>query len=184
METIVKAAIRVKYKIYTGFEHGECFKKLQEDGCSFSAEEIEQGFIDSKGNFVDRKQAMIIAKEAGQVGDLQKETLISEDLHLDWLRKQWQQIIKISKQLAEYQQYFCELPYPKVRILGKSFEDIDQIVNKWKRQGDKELLERVRHCLSKALNYNWEEKVPIMNVCHKINGVFEDLLKEYDDVKD
>ena len=97
---IVKAAIKVKYKIYIGFEHGECFKKLQEDGLSFETEEIEQGFITEDGDFIDRKTAMTIAKEFGQVDfKLDKQTLISEDLHLYWLHTQAKQIADLEQQL-------------------------------------------------------------------------------------
>ena len=52
---ITKAAIRLGDKIYIGFDHGECFKQLPPD---IHANEIEQGFIDTNGSFLDRKQAM------------------------------------------------------------------------------------------------------------------------------
>lgn len=43
----------------------------------------------------------------------------------------------------------------------------------------KQVIEKVREELSKELNYNWQENVPIMNICYKINGVLDNLLKEY-----
>ena len=94
MRTIVKAAIRVKDKIYTGFDHGECFSYAV---FPIPVEDLEQGFITSDGEFVNRKEAMIIAREAGQLRyETDKQTLISEDLHIDWLHKQAKQIKKIN----------------------------------------------------------------------------------------
>jgi len=44
-----------------------------------------QGFIDNKGNFLDRKEAYIVAKEANQIikktGPENSEELYSEDLY-------------------------------------------------------------------------------------------------------
>ena len=95
-KSIVKACVRYNDRLYTGFDHGECFKKLNEDNTILVHSEIEQGFVDSDGNFVDRKQAMIIAKESGQLRyEPDKKTLISEDLHLDWLNKQAQRIAEL-----------------------------------------------------------------------------------------
>ena len=99
-KSIVKACVRYNDRLYTGFDHGECFKKLNEDNTILVHSEIEQGFVDSDGNFVDRKQAMIIAKESGQLRyEPDKKTLISEDLHLDWLNKQDQRIAELEEQL-------------------------------------------------------------------------------------
>ena len=99
-KSIVKACVKYNDRLYTGFDHGECFKKLNEDNTIIVHSEIEQGFVDSDGNFVDRKQAMIIAKEAGQLRyEPSKKTLISEDLHLDWLNQQDQLIAELEEQL-------------------------------------------------------------------------------------
>ena len=100
--TIVKAAVKYTDKIYTGFDHGECFKKLNEDNMIIVHSRIEQGFVDNDGIFVDRKQAMVIAKEAGQLSyETNKKTLISEDLHLNWLRKQAHTIDVLEKALND-----------------------------------------------------------------------------------
>lgn len=88
---IVRAAIKVNDRLYIGFDHGECFKQIDEH--TVATETLVEGFIDNDSIFVDRKQAMTIAKEAGQLRyETNKETLISEDLHLDWLNKQAKQI--------------------------------------------------------------------------------------------
>lgn len=83
---IIKAAIRLGDKIYTGFDHGECFKKMPGERHGLT---VEQGFLNSNNEFVDRKQAMGIARTANQLAydDGDKQTLISEDLHLYWLNK-------------------------------------------------------------------------------------------------
>lgn len=85
-ERIEKAAIKYKSKIYIGFDHGECFKQLNNPEITMA--EIKQGFITSSGKFVDRKQATKIAIEAGQIDEYTaKQCLISEDLHLNWLNE-------------------------------------------------------------------------------------------------
>ncbi len=100
-KSIVKTCVKYNDRLYTGFDHGECFKRLNEDNMIIVHSYIEQGFVDSDGKFVDRKQAMIIAKEAGQLRyEPSKKTLISEDLHLDWLNKQDQRIAELEEQLA------------------------------------------------------------------------------------
>jgi len=44
--------------------------------------ESEQGFVTNKGRFVDRQEAMVIARAAGQViSDITSDTLYSEDLY-------------------------------------------------------------------------------------------------------
>lgn len=100
MREIVKACVKYQDRLYTGFEHGECFNKLNEDNTIIVFNKIEQGFVDNDGNFVDRKQAMVIAKEAGQLScETDKQTLISEDLHLDWLKKQEKYIKQLERAL-------------------------------------------------------------------------------------
>ena len=95
-KSIAKACVRYNDRLYTGFDHGECFRKLNEDNTTPVHSKIEQGFVDSDGNFVDRKQAMVIARESGQLAyKTDKKTLISEDLHLDWLNKQAQRIAEL-----------------------------------------------------------------------------------------
>ena len=121
-KSIEKACVRYNNKLYTGFDHGECFKKLTEDNIAIICTEIEQGFIDSDGNFVNRKQAMIIAKEAGQLRfEPNKETLISEDLYWDWLNKQDQQIIKLEQQLITQRNEIYETV---IKAITKHWEDI------------------------------------------------------------
>lgn len=99
---ITKAAIKYNDKIYTGFNHGECFKKLNDDNMIIVHNRIEQGFLDNHGDFVNRKQAMIIAKEVKQLEcETNKKTLISEDLYLYWLRKQAHTIDVLEKALND-----------------------------------------------------------------------------------
>ena len=122
-KSIVKACVRYNDRLYTGFDHGECFKKLNEDNTILIHSDIEQGFVDSDGNFVDRKQAMIIAKENGQLTyETDKKTLISEDLHLDWLNKQAQRIAELEEQLANSirpkfhrQEHICGFAFGEIR---------------------------------------------------------------------
>lgn len=91
-EEIVKSAIRYNDEVYTGFNHAECFKQINNPQVIMA--NIEEGFITSKGRFVDRKKASEIALNAGQL-DYHTECLISEDLHLVWLNKQDQQLAEL-----------------------------------------------------------------------------------------
>lgn len=85
---IIRAAIRYKDKIFTGFDHGECFKKIEKENIT-DAENLEQGFITDENEFVDRNTALDIAYKAGQITqDKWNHCLISEDLHLYWLNEQ------------------------------------------------------------------------------------------------
>lgn len=104
MKTITKAALKYDGKIYTGFNHGKCFVKLDKDNHIILSSRIEEGFITSEGDFVDRKEAMKIANEADQLQYSiahYKETLISEDLHIDWLIKQENEIRKLKSKLSK-----------------------------------------------------------------------------------
>ncbi len=77
LEFIACAAIKTGKEVFTGKNHGECLKKLKAAS--------EQGFLAdqySGSRFVDRKEALKIAKEAGQTINKHKPTniLLSEDL--------------------------------------------------------------------------------------------------------
>lgn len=69
--------------VLCGFRHGNCIANLTVFGKkSSSYTRHVQGFITNTGHFVDRKQAMIIAKAANQL--IVKHTgdsLFSEDLY-------------------------------------------------------------------------------------------------------
>ena len=85
MSKIVKSAIRYNNKVYTGFDHGECFKQIDKDTIK-DYDKLEQGFITDKNEFVDRQQALDIAYKAGQIPyEKNNHCLISEDIHLYWL---------------------------------------------------------------------------------------------------
>ena len=93
---IKRAAIRIGNTIFTGFDHGECFNQIPQE---LHNQNVEQGFVTDSNEFVDRKEAMIIARQANQItyDDGEKKTLISEDLHLNWLNE-------MNKELAELKQ--------------------------------------------------------------------------------
>lgn len=63
---IEAAAIRFRGLVFTGLRHHECFAKALESlgerpiGC-------EQGFVTDRGVFLDRKEALVVAQEAGQI---------------------------------------------------------------------------------------------------------------------
>lgn len=67
------------YQIELGYRHCDIYSRFLGE---MSRSPNDQGFYTSKGRFVDRKEAMIIAKEAGQVNvDNNSINLFSEDLY-------------------------------------------------------------------------------------------------------
>lgn len=79
---IKEAAIKFKGKIYTGKRHCDCIMKAGKDTKTRPING-EQGFLTTKGDFVDREEAAIIALESGQIKELKfhKTMLYSEDLY-------------------------------------------------------------------------------------------------------
>lgn len=156
---IQKAAIKCGYKIYTGFEHGECFKQIED--CDKDSETI-QGFVTNDGDFVNRHEAMVIAKIAGQLQyEMDKETLISEDLHVDWLHKQEKLISKLQSELDytkksieifkitndALRQENLDLSYNQV---DNAYELAKEMSENWERNYQQEILElkeRLANCI-------------------------------------
>lgn len=157
---IVKACIKYKNHLFTGFDHGECFENLLKEEQPKDMTELEQGFIDNELNFVDRKNAMEIANNAGQLKfNPVKETLISEDLHLDWLNRQAKQIADLEAKLDEktrvaegyselfdkrqhenYEQ-FCEIQELKAKLAEKEKEIKSLRTRQFIDMTEKEMLE-------------------------------------------
>ncbi len=122
---IKRAAIRVGNTIFTGFDHGECFNQIPQE---LHNQNVEQGFVTDSNEFVDRKEAMIIARQANQItyDDGEKKTLISEDLHLNWLNE-------MNKELEELKQ---KAIVPKFEVGQEIYIvcdfNINRIVSGWK----------------------------------------------------
>ena len=124
MRTIVKAAIKYRKEIYTGFDHGECFKQLEKKHHLTTLANVQQGFIDSDGHFVDREQAMFIALQANQLRyGTGKNNLISEDIHLDWLNKQAEQIARQAERIAKLEEANNQLIELKAKEMGEALSD-------------------------------------------------------------
>lgn len=66
--------------VVAGRRHHNCFITVSILSNGIRFREIEQGFITSKDRFVNRKEAGVIAFEAGQTNEL-KTTLFSEDIY-------------------------------------------------------------------------------------------------------
>lgn len=73
-EKIRAAAVRVDTQMFWGDNHGECIRKLKDATI--------QGFMTTLGRFVDRKEALKIARANGQIKHKHapKDILLSEDL--------------------------------------------------------------------------------------------------------
>lgn len=94
---IVTAANRIKYRqwgidrtlIVIGVRHCDGLMNMQMKAAGISHKdriEVEQGFIDNSGKFLDRKEALAVAIAANQINVRREKTspedeLFSEDLH-------------------------------------------------------------------------------------------------------
>ena len=122
---IVMAGVRYNNIVYDGFNHGECFKKLPIDA---NMVDIEQGFITSDGEFVDRKKAFTIARKAHQLEydyGIQK-VLISEDVHINWLHKKDKTIADLEAKLAESEE--------NNKLLEMQLQDMERSKLSWENQ--------------------------------------------------
>lgn len=87
-EYILCAAISLTLKegnspvVLAGYRHGDCFSSAIQLGYEGHIDSDEQGFLTSKGRFVGREEAKLIAKRAGQLKtDSIYKQLISEDIY-------------------------------------------------------------------------------------------------------
>lgn len=64
-ERITRAAVRLNDLIFTGVDHGDCYNQVEYEG--LMGHKFKEGFMTSKGRFVDRREAMVIAYKAGQL---------------------------------------------------------------------------------------------------------------------
>jgi hypothetical protein len=87
-ERIKLAALKYRGKVYTGKTHFQALQAIEDANPDIAdegigtwswIEDIEEGFTTSKGNFVDRDQALEIAKAAGQVKKTKKVGMPGED---------------------------------------------------------------------------------------------------------
>ena len=70
--------------VLCGLRHGDIFKQLKSLGFAprKGYTEIEQGFVDDNNNFLNREDALIHAKECGQITVSKSDReLLSEDLY-------------------------------------------------------------------------------------------------------
>ena len=78
-----------KELVVCGHRHSDCFKIIQELGPQWCHTEKTQGFINHKGEFLNREEAFNHAKEIGQCNATQRwywqdhnqDELYSEDLY-------------------------------------------------------------------------------------------------------
>lgn len=87
-EYILSAAISLTLKegnspvILGGYRHADCFSTAVQLGYTGHINADEQGFLTSKGRFVDRREAKLIAKRSGQLKRTSAlKSLLSEDLY-------------------------------------------------------------------------------------------------------
>ena len=137
---IIKSAIKYKDEIFTGYNHEECFVELfkKHDKSSINSKNIEQGFITSENEFVDRIQATIIAETSGQLTiDLKAgiDPLTSEDMHITWLHEKDNKIADMEQeQIAIMKEHedFMKLAQQQVEQLEKENEFLQNELNRHK----------------------------------------------------
>lgn len=79
-ETIKHAAVKAKNGwVIIGKCHADCFEKARNINLEMSFARDDQGFVTSRGNYVDRKIGAMVARHAEQVPP-DCEILFSEDL--------------------------------------------------------------------------------------------------------
>lgn len=104
MSKIIKAAIRLKGNIYTGFNHDECIIHGDFSGDGVEAKDIEYGFIDEDYNFYSQEQALRVAND-NLPFPIRGDYLSSQDMYLIWLKEQERQIdecVELNKKLAAH----------------------------------------------------------------------------------
>ena len=75
--------------IVCGHRHGNCFEVISQLGARWHESTKTQGFINHKGEFLDRKEALAHARECGQLSETHRyyqednciNELYSEDLY-------------------------------------------------------------------------------------------------------
>jgi hypothetical protein len=78
---LVASALYRDGVIVTGKRHADCIKKaVKELDWDIPIQSHEQGFVDDLGNYYNRKDALQIAINAGQISKDFKQILSSEDL--------------------------------------------------------------------------------------------------------
>lgn len=91
-EQIKHAAVKaINGMVLLGKCHADCFWQGQNIGLKMSSKSEDQGFVTSKGRYVNRKVAARIAKRAGQI-DLKDKSrkishLLSEDI---WYQRRFE----------------------------------------------------------------------------------------------
>lgn len=91
-EFIICSAIKIEEtgKIYYGHRHNHCRDAANDElSWTLNRQEIHklkdtQGFVTSQGRFVDREEAMVIARSMNQIKDesqIRGKKLYSEDLY-------------------------------------------------------------------------------------------------------
>lgn len=181
-KTIVKAAIKVRDKIYIGFDHGECFSHAE---FPIPVEDIRQGFITSDGDFVNRKEAMIIAKESGQLRyETDKQTLISEDLHIDWLHKQENKITELGKEIKRLNNI---KEYQSKKFLNKNYKLKQQISDLEAKLAEKDkaldALDKIREMVSEDSKLNYRRYLDTLAKNEQLEQQLAEKEKEYNQLE-
>ncbi len=58
-ERITRAAVRLNDLIFTDVDHGDCYNQVEYEG--LMGHKFKEGYMTSKGRFVDRAEAALIS---------------------------------------------------------------------------------------------------------------------------
>ena len=95
--------------IELGFRHHDIYQRFFKE---LSTKPVDQGFYTSHGRYVNRKEGMKIAYEAGQMTE-QGTIWTQQDIDKDWLKDENGQSIKLNVKPGEYKPliskdlYYC-----------------------------------------------------------------------------
>ncbi|MFA5428918.1 MAG: hypothetical protein WC279_12010 [Sulfurimonas sp.] len=85
-ERITRAAVRLNDLIFTGVDHGDCYNQVEYEG--LMGHKFKEGFMTSKGRFVDRAEAATVAYESGQLDN--DPGVLSSGLLIDFHKERYE----------------------------------------------------------------------------------------------
>lgn len=90
-EIIKHAAVRSKCgnRIFLGKQHADCFYQADNIGVETSTYSADQGFVTSRGRYVNREEGARIAAAAGQIKNKKQTVLCSEDIWCPKYNGEW-----------------------------------------------------------------------------------------------
>lgn len=133
-------------------------------------------------------EEIALSEKRGQIIEDLTSEIIDLNNAIESLKQQLVEKEKEIERLKVYDEYRFELPYPKVKILGKTFEDIQELLDKWLKQGSKDKISFAVEQLDKVKKFVIEQLFIITKGCSDLdeaeakgcNELREEIIKEID----